>query len=302
MERITTSKSTSLRRSQVIKRLRENNNLPVFPDILHRLESILEDTTRVNINQVAELIESEPVIAGRVIKLANSAYYGGGRRTLDSIPLAVNRLGYHTLRTLVYSCVLPEMFMEVKGFDHLQFWRHSLIVALLSRDLMTRSVERTLKTIDQAYLSGLMHGVGVLVFMTLVPHEYRQALQTSKESGIMLSAVEKEMFGIDHAELGSLLLESEWNMDEVVVEAVRNQYIAPETKPPRNVRETLYVANAVCLVYGISNGTGMNYESQHLDLLANIGRLKYDKETIERLLELAQDEVSTIEDFLHYHP
>ncbi|GBE29563.1 HDOD domain protein [bacterium BMS3Bbin04] len=298
MNRIVQSKSRSLRRSQVIKRLRESNNLPVFPEILHRLESMLADTKRVNVNKVAELIESEPVIAGRVIKLANSAYYGGGRRTLESIPLAVNRLGFQTLRTLVYSCVLPEMFQTVGGFDHLQFWRHSLTVGLLSRDLMTRSIERTLKTIDHAYLAGLMHGIGVLVFETLVPHEYSSTLEVAKESSRLLVDVEREMFGIDHTELGALLLESEWSMDESIVDAVRHQLNPPNPHPPHNVRETVFVANAVCLVYGVSNGTGMNYSSLHLEYLAHLGKLNYDKESVERLLELAKNEVSTIEDFL----
>jgi HD-like signal output (HDOD) protein len=299
LDRILSGKSTSLRRSQILKRLRENSNLPVFPDILHRLESMLADTTKVNINQVAELIESEPVVAGRVMKLANSAYYGGGRRTLDSIPLAVSRLGYHTLRTLVYSCVLPEMFKDLQNFDHLQFWRHSLTVGLLARDLMTRSIERTLKTIDQAYLAGLMHGMGVLVFKTLAPMDYDTTLEITKDTGSILTKIEREMFGIDHPELGAILLESEWGMDAEIVEAVRTQFEPPKPGPPHSVRETLFVSNAICLVYGISNGTGMNYSSLHLDFLAHIGRLNYNQEEIERLLEIAKAEVSTIEDFLH---
>ncbi len=298
MDRILSGKSSSLRRSQLLKRLREHHNLPVFPDIFHRLEIMLADAAKVNVNQVAELIESEPVIAGRVIKLANSAYYGGGRRTLDSISLAVSRLGYTTLRTLVYSCILPEMFKDIKGFNHLQFWRHSLTVGLLARDLMTRSIERTLRTIDQAYLSGLMHGIGILLFKTLVSEDYDTTLEITKDTGSILTKIEQDMFGIDHPELGSILLESEWGMDAVIVDAVRNQFNPPEPGPPHSVHETLFVANAVCLVYNISNGTGMNYNSLHLDFLAHIGRLEYDQDEIERLLLLAKSEVETIEEFL----
>ncbi|MBS1262620.1 MAG: hypothetical protein MAG453_01980 [Calditrichaeota bacterium] len=239
------------------------------------------------------------MIAGRVLKLANSAFYGGGRRTLDSIPLAVNRLGFRTVRTLVYSSALPDLFTNAPHLDHYQFWRHSLTVAMLARDLMTRSPERTLKSVDQAYLSGLLHGVGLLVFQTLFPKEYGSALEEARDTARSLSDVEVEMFGIDHQELGAILLESEWDMDAVIVDAVKNHVRAPDGQGTRSVNETLFVANSVCLVYGISNGTGLSYTHQHLELLSSLGRLGYDQHSIERLLDLAKSEVSTIEELLN---
>lgn len=93
-------------------------------------------------------------------------------------------------------------------------------------------------------------------------------------------------------------MQSEWDIDDTVVQAVKHQYTAPAKQNGRSVRETLYVANAVCLVYGVSNGTGMNYTHMHLELLAALGRLGYDQRAVERLLDLAESEVDNIEEFL----
>jgi len=288
-----------LRRSHVVRAIFTDADIPILPQIVLTLETLL-DKQNTGSTEVATLLESEPVIAGRVLHLANSAYYGSGRKDVNSVSAAVSRLGIETIRGLVYSATLPELF-HTSGFtfNHMQFWKHSLTVAFLSRDLVLQHDKNARESSDKAYMSGLMHDLGILLFAKAMPDHYERITVEGPDLGVDLFYVEDEVLGIDHSELSAMYVERNWKMDPEIVQAIRLHHKSP-SKHPRShpFSMELYVANAICAVYGIGNGALKNIRHENLGLLATLADLGYDMEQLERMLKMALEGVESIEGML----
>ena len=88
-----------------------------------------------DLETIAELVESDPVLSGKLIALANSVLLGGGRDKAGDLGSAVMRLGIKMILDLAYTLKLSNMFARLPQFDQLQFWKHTFSVALLSQAL-----------------------------------------------------------------------------------------------------------------------------------------------------------------------
>lgn len=109
-------------------------DLPPLPEILNRLESKIEDSDSC-VDDIVELIQTEPVLSGRLIKLANSVFFCAGREKAGDLSTAVGRLGLKMVLDLAYTLEMPNLFTRIRVIDQLRFWQHSLAVAVCSRSL-----------------------------------------------------------------------------------------------------------------------------------------------------------------------
>ena len=214
---IFSSQNKGLKRNFLVQKLKRTIDLPVLPDILNNLDRMLSNPD-VTVQQISELINADPVIAGRVLNMANSAYYCAGRKIVSNIDLAVSRLGFKVIRALVYSAVLPDLFKEITELDHLQFWKHSMTVALLSRYLIESEDGYKIEDADRAYLCGLMHDIGILVFYSILGDKYSELIQSNQEDGWGLHRIEEDEFVLNHADVGSLFVDLHWEVDPKIVD------------------------------------------------------------------------------------
>ncbi len=299
MQDILSYPSKWLRRSHVMRAIFSETELPVLPQIIRSLENLLSQP-KAGSGDVAILLESDPVIAGRVVHLANSAYYGSGRNDVASVSRAVSRLGMQTVRSLVYAAALPELFHS-KGFafNHKAFWRHSLTVAFLTRDLVLQKDKNAVDTADHGYLAGLMHDLGILLFAKAIPEQYDKITTKSPDIGRDLFFVEEQMLGIDHSEVGANFIERNWKIDPEIVQGVRLHHNHPKEHPASHpYSEQVFVANAVCSVYGITNGALKSIRNENLGLLTTLAELGWDFEQLERLITMANENVADVEALL----
>jgi len=241
-----------------------------LPDIVQRIEYKIQNPT-TSLVAVAKLIETEPVLTGRILKLANSVMYGGGRAESKSLSMAIGRLGLETVRELVYSFALSQFNSSSMMIDTNEFWRHGLAVAILSK-LLSKKVGH--KTFDQdtAYLAGLMHDVGIIVFSFLMTDEYDTFLETVSDDDAPLDYLEQNKFVIDHAELGAEFLEKTWQISGVISASVRKHHgdFFASPKKPR-VESIVQVANRLCNDHGISNGINVSTDIWEDKYLTGIG-------------------------------
>jgi len=93
--------------TSVLQLLQLNNDLPPMPDIVQQIDIKIKNP-ETSLVDVAKMIETEPVLTGRILKLANSVKYSGGRSACKSLAMAVGRLGLKTVRELVYSFALSQ--------------------------------------------------------------------------------------------------------------------------------------------------------------------------------------------------
>ena len=240
-------------KEKLIALVEEKGDLPPLPDILMNLDKKINDPD-CDIVEVSGIIESEPVLSGRLIKLANSVLFGGGREKTEDLNDAVMRLGVKMVLDMAYTVKLPGLFNKAKGFNQIHFWTHSLGVAYLTRSL-AHMVKISYEEIEFAYLCSLMHDIGIVVFDHLIPDEYTEFLKQIKSSDLTLAENEEGTFGITHAELGARFIEKWWPVSPGLVDAIRVHHDSPgDDGNVKHIAHLLATANLLANQNEFSNG------------------------------------------------
>ncbi|KMP11654.1 hypothetical protein UZ36_03720 [Candidatus Nitromaritima sp. SCGC AAA799-C22] len=280
-------------RDKLLKLLEQKGDLPPLPDVLLKLENHINDPNS-DLDSVAALIETDPVLQGRLIKLANSVLYGGGRDQADSLSTALLRLGLKMVLDLAYTSELPKLFNKVKSFNQMQFWKHSLAVGYLSREL-GRKVLPDRQDQEICYLCGLMHDVGILVFEYLIPDKYSNFVKETDQSQ-PLGELEKNWFGIGHPELGARFVRKWWTVPDVVVEAVEKHHESvPKLGDSLGINQIVYLANVVAIEGGVPNEVVDFEEPLDEELMESLG---FDHAEREAIMETAREGLALAESML----
>src|SRR5580765_5823450 len=201
-------------RADVIAR----KSLPTIPPVLTGIIALIDDD-RAGAKKLVDLIERDQALTARLLRLANSAFFGQARK-VATIPRAVLLLGFSTVRNLALGVkVWDTLGTGVSRKELEALWTHAVQVAVAARVIARQ--QRQVNP-DEAFTSGLLHDVGQLVlalrFKELYWDTVRKATSTEHLVGL-----EQSTLGVDHAEVGSWLLEA-WNLPAVMVEAVRRHH------------------------------------------------------------------------------
>jgi HD-like signal output (HDOD) protein len=179
-------------------------------------------------DMVTRLVEADPSMALAVLRMANAPYYGASRR-VSSVRQAVVMLGSTTVTSLAMSGTASLVVSEeVEYRAPMGFWSHGLVTAIACRVIAQR---RGGVKPEDAYTVGLIHDVGALSAFVQHPDNYERlfpAVPAMPRSGPALLDAETLTFGSDHAESGAALL-AQWNLPEVLVQAVRSHHATNDT-------------------------------------------------------------------------
>jgi HD-like signal output (HDOD) protein len=188
------------------QRVIENiDNLPSLPSIVGRLMQVV-NSPDTSSDDAAKLIEKDPALTSKMIRLANSAFYGIPR-SISSVSSAVVILGFNTIRSLVLSASVMKMFSggAKQGIDKDLFWKHSIVTALAAKSIVRYYMNVRMRDPESAFCAGILHDIGKLIFHEFVYDDYLEACDYSKSKGIALLEAERIVLGIDHAEIGKIL-------------------------------------------------------------------------------------------------
>jgi HD-like signal output (HDOD) protein len=197
----------------------ELETLPSLPRVYSELTRVLANPD-ANLNDVVRVVEQDVAIYAKILQLVNSSFFGLARR-VTSIQHAVNTIGTAMLRNLVLSVEVFRAFdvgKAVPGFSLEKLQAHGLRVARLASRLV---VDR--RQTESAFVGGMLHDVGRLILVTRLPAFLSRAIAHSRETGIELHRVERELLGVTHAELGAYLL-GLWGLPYPVVESVAHHH------------------------------------------------------------------------------
>ncbi len=259
---------------------RRVRDLPALPAAVVRVMQLTDDP-KAGTADVARALASDQALAARVLKLANSAFYGASRR-ISTVSEAVVTLGMRTTRNLVMATSCQEMLeRDVAGYalPPGALWRHSLACASAAQALAQRAGYRAT---EEAFVAGLLHDIGKVVLSAYCKEEFIRVLVRALGGGLTFADAEREVLGFDHAEAGACLLER-WNLPPALVLAVRRHH-APLESPSSSLLPCLvHVADAVCLTLGIGLGLdGLAY-TLHPEALAALGLTPEDFEAVASL-------------------
>ena len=236
--------------------IRQVQDLPSLPIAVTRVMQLTNDP-KAGLSDVAHALASDQGLAARVLKLANSAYYGSSRR-IGTVSEAVVILGMRTTRNLTLATSCQDMLeREVQGYflPRGALWRHSLACAAAAQNLARRAHFRGT---EEAFVAGLLHDIGKVVMSAYLKAEFAQVLTRVAKGRLTFSDAEREVLGFDDAEVGARLLER-WNLPSTLVTAVRYHH-APSQAPESPLAALVHVADTICLNLGIGLGVdGMAY-------------------------------------------
>lgn len=204
----------------------EVSSLFSLPDLVMRACAVM-DSPSASAQDLVEVIELDANLVATVLRLANSVLYAG-RGRIDTLSRAVILIGHNALRDLVLASAAVKTFRGIPGefMDMHSFWENSTTTAVVARLIAGRG---RIREGESLFLSGLLHGVGRLVFFVRRPEEYQQVLALSRAGDTSLVDAEVRVFGFDYAELGAALLEG-WDLPERLHRPVRH-HLAPEAAP-----------------------------------------------------------------------
>lgn len=193
-------------------------SIPSAPTVLVELEKLFADEES-DTRDVAAEIEHDPAIAARVLRLANSPFYGLPG-VLTSISAACNTLGRRVLRNTVLQASMLDAFSG-DGLDDI--WDHSFKVAIGTQSLISCSKLAAGISRDDAYTCGLMHDIGKLLLMQAVPEDYRKVVDIRQSKSVDSVTAEREVLGFTHVDAG-LALASEWDLPSEIQAAIENHH------------------------------------------------------------------------------
>lgn len=188
-------------------------DLPSFPDVAMRVRRALGEE-KTTVEQVVRIVGSEPALAARLLKMANSAALNRSGKPINDLKTAIARMGYNMVRSAAISFAMAQIRASagLKGLEKplFELWRTSTYVAAFCFVLAKNHTKRNP---DEAFLAGLLHGVGRLYILTRTP-QFPDLLGDP----VSLADTMRDW----HAEVAKAILEN-WQMSEDLVHAVTEQ-------------------------------------------------------------------------------
>ena len=242
-----------LLKDEVAARLRQ---LPSLPNVVADLLSSFS-TEDVDVDSIAQQIVRDQALTARVLRVANSSFYGLQNR-VGTIQEAVTILGFRAVRSMVVAVGMSGAFRHdlCPEFDPQAYLRHGVGTALAARTLAPLAGVNP----DLAFTAGLLHDIGQLVLVGNFPTQYAAALAYRRHHDCFLVQAERDVLGLDHAEVGGMLAAS-WHFPTSLCEAV-SEHHAPASAPGSSLANLIHVADITSHALGL----GKNNEEQVMPL------------------------------------
>src|SRR5450631_4764403 len=195
--------NTAATKSTLLSRIEGLHQIPTIPAVLAPLLRYLEQPVeQLDVQRVTEMIAQDKSLAAQCLQMANSPLFGRWQK-VDSLRGAIVGLGFLRVSDIAMSCgVLNLMPTDSTGIDPVVFWEHSLGCALVCRHFARKI---SYPDPGKAYLAGLLHDLGIIVNLWVLPKEFREAFEFARAEGIPLHEAEQSVLGFTHCESGRLL-------------------------------------------------------------------------------------------------
>jgi HD-like signal output (HDOD) protein/signal transduction histidine kinase len=229
----------------LLEKIETSRALPSLPHILLQLIDICNRDEK-GIRDLSKVINKDPSISERLLRLVNSAYYSL-KQKITSIDQALLLLGMDAVKNIAISSSVYQVFhrpSRKSAFNIKLFWWHSLNCATIARRLATRL---QYPSPDEAFLAGLMHDIGKILLWNNFEQQYEGILKASGYRTALLLQSEQEL-GVGHAEAGAWLIRR-WDLHTFLPDAILYHHDQPDRIIHASpLVQIVYVANRLCPV------------------------------------------------------
>jgi HD-like signal output (HDOD) protein len=252
-------------------------NLPSMPEVALKISQAVQSQD-ADFRQIATTVQADPVIAARIVQVANSAMYAGVSQ-VESVQNAITRIGLQATRAIVMTVVLKKLYAPQSRMLHKRmkaYYQHSIRVGAICHALAAR-----LPGFDaeRAFLAGLIHDIGVVPL--LIQADGRNDLS---QDALLLEQVLKELA----KSVGAMLLE-QWEFEPEFVTVARQAEDWAREVDAADYCDIVQVAQLHCVMLG-----GKTIDAPPLSELPAFKRLHLDEVDPVKLIEEARQEISEI--------
>jgi diguanylate cyclase (GGDEF)-like protein len=232
--------------------LEKAENLPTMPDVAAEILRLTEDEEAVGLDEFAPVLQRDPGLSAKLLRVANSAAYNAGN-PISTLEQATSLLGIKTLQTMALSFCLVDSLSQHRvagAFDLQDYWRRSLLGAVAARGL-ARLTRRSPE--NEAFLCGLLGEIGRLVLAVCLPRLYDGVLE--RANGRPSPESEERILGFNHCDVGAALLR-EWQLPPSVYTSV-GYMLRPDELPepaPQGARDLVEVMHLASLTRDVLAG------------------------------------------------
>lgn len=279
---------TSLKAQELLK---NNLTIPSLPVIVQEAERLLSDP-KAGTKELGALIAQDAPITAKVLRIANSAYYGLAEPCV-STEQAAAVLGMRVLRNVLTQAAVMSEFShlrQIEGFSIDDLWRHSIATGHVCATLAKKCTTPLSLTPEEFYVCGLLHDLGQIVMLSSLGNKYVDVIQQAREDEIPIQKAEECLLGFNHTDVG-FVVATRWNLPEDVAHAI--QYHHGPREAVENDPVVSLVANANVLVNRVSAinrlSAGLVFDKSTCE------QLGLDINHMDEIVELTHQSLATAE-------
>ena len=222
------------------------DDMPTIPAVATQVLHLL-DQPDTEIEEIANLMLSDPVMTARILKLINSPVFRP-EREITSLKMALIYLGMRHIREVALTTSLISAFGEDTGALKLDiFWEHSFGVGMTSK-IIAKKVGY--KDLEKAYIAGIIHDLGEVFLSTYMREEFNKLLASIKNQPSTLVDAEIRQLGTSHCEIG-LCMAQKWNFPEAYCEVIAHHHAPAGALTEPVLCAIVNLADLFCCVRGL---------------------------------------------------
>lgn len=249
-------------KDNILKYVNDLKNLPSLPEISLEIMKVLQ-SPEASLSQAVKSVRKDPSLSMKVMKVANSARYGG-TMNVTALEVAAGRLGISMIRQLALIDGVMNIFPPSRGgYETRKYWEHSMCTALVSEDVLKKISGTALPKKIECFTAAILHGIGLLILELGFPKATYKVAEISMETSEVITNVEQSILGITYPECGDLLSRY-WSLPEQVSSTIRwhhNPQLCPEVNRPicEITYMSKYIATHQTLRPSVFNKTSLTY-------------------------------------------
>lgn len=262
--------------------------LPPFPVTVTKVMRMLRDP-KVTAEELADTVKFDQALTANMLKLCNSSYYGL-RRTVSNLREAVVYLGLSELKKMIVRTGTKQYFEnQHPGYESEkgEMWRQAIATSIIAEKLAVRVGD---VNADYAFIAGLLHDVGKLVFSEYVMKSSQDIFTLVDDQHMSFLDAELQVLGYTHSQVGAFMLER-WDFPEEIVSAVRKHH-DPVEEGDTVIENIVRLADSLAMLMGYETSIdGLAYKG-YSGLCASFNLKHSDVDTI---IAESQEEISHVE-------
>lgn len=253
-------------------------DLPPLPDVASRAIGLLEDPD-VTSTQLTQILSSDPALAARVLKIANSAMFSR-QRQITTLNQAIMVIGFKTLKGIVVAATLRQLNRKFGAMEKI-IWDNSLCTGMAAYKICQLLRKHY---VEEAFLLGLLHDLGKIVLANHTPSEYKQVFELTKQQNLYFEAEEK-ILGFSHPLIGALVAKK-WNFSPQSCQVILHHH-DPVNPPYQNEQEekVAIIQAADYIAHHLGYGHAEGYPDLTIEAFSALSTLGFGEDAGLKLIE-----------------